>query len=83
MDLDLALVRAFVTTAGTLHFGRAAEELRTSQQALSKRVARLEELLGVRLFERQGGVRLSEAGERFLPGAREALAAATSAPSRP
>lgn len=75
MDLDLALVRAFVTTAGTLHFGRAAEELHTSQQALSKRVARLEELLGVRLFERQGGVRLSEAGERFLPGAREALAA--------
>ncbi|GHI06195.1 hypothetical protein Scel_45160 [Streptomyces cellostaticus] len=75
MDLDLALVRAFVATAGTLHFGRAAEELNTSQQALSKRIARLEELLGVRLFERQGGIRLSEAGERFLPAAREALAA--------
>ncbi|MEU6509001.1 LysR family transcriptional regulator [Streptomyces sp. NPDC046942] len=75
MDLDLALVRAFVTTAGTLHFGRAAEELGTSQQALSKRIARLEELLGVRLFERQGGVRLSAAGERFVPAAREALAA--------
>ncbi|MGW2425511.1 LysR family transcriptional regulator [Streptomyces sp. NPDC001709] len=75
MDLDLALVRAFVATAGTLHFGRAAEELNTSQQALSKRIARLEELLGLRLFERQGGTRLSEAGERFLPAAREALAA--------
>lgn len=75
MDLDLALVRAFVATAGTLHFGRAAEELNTSQQALSKRVARLEELLGTRLFERQGGTRLSEAGERFLPAAREVLAA--------
>ncbi|MBD0747840.1 LysR family transcriptional regulator [Streptomyces sp. CBMA152] len=75
MDLDLAQVRAFAATAGTLHFGRAAEELNTSQQALSKRIARLEELLGVRLFERQGGVRLSEAGERFLPAAREALAA--------
>ncbi|KPI06665.1 transcriptional regulator, LysR family [Actinobacteria bacterium OK074] len=75
MDLDLALVRAFVATARTLHFGRAAEELNTSQQALSKRIARLEEALGVRLFERQGGVRLSEAGERFLPAAREALAA--------
>ncbi|AWT46683.1 MULTISPECIES: LysR family transcriptional regulator [Streptomyces] len=75
MDLDLALVRAFVATAGTLHFGRAAEELGTSQQALSKRVARLEEALGVRLFERRGGVRLSGAGERFLPAAREALAA--------
>ncbi|POX56727.1 LysR family transcriptional regulator [Streptomyces sp. Ru71] len=75
MDLDLALVRAFVATARTLHFGRAAEELGTSQQALSKRIARLEKLLAVRLFERQGGVRLSEAGERFLPPAREALAA--------
>ncbi|GHE85815.1 LysR family transcriptional regulator [Streptomyces spiralis] len=75
MDLDLALVRAFVTTAGTLHFGRAAEELNTSQQALSKRIARLEELLAVRLFEREGGTRLTEAGERFLPAAREALAA--------
>ncbi|MFE2097916.1 LysR family transcriptional regulator [Streptomyces sp. PTD9-10] len=75
MDLDLALVRAFVATARTLHFGRAAEELSTSQQALSKRIARLEELLAVRLFERQGGIRLSGAGERFLPAAREALVA--------
>jgi DNA-binding transcriptional LysR family regulator len=75
MDLDLALVRAFVATAGTLHFGRAAGELGTSQQALSKRIARLEELLAVRLFTRQGGVRLTEAGQRFLPAAKEALAA--------
>lgn len=75
MDLDLALVRAFAATAATLHFGRAAEELETSQQALSRRVARLEELLGVRLFEREGGTRLTGAGERFLPAAREALAA--------
>ncbi|MFF8998217.1 LysR family transcriptional regulator [Streptomyces achromogenes] len=75
MDLDLTLVRAFVATAGTLHFGRAAGELGTSQQALSKRIARLEETLGTRLFERRGGIRLSAAGERFLPAAREALAA--------
>lgn len=75
MDLDLALVRAFVATAETSHFGRAAERLDTSQQALSKRIARLESLLAVRLFEREGGVRLTEAGERFEPAAREALAA--------
>ncbi|MGW1895160.1 LysR family transcriptional regulator [Streptomyces sp. NPDC002004] len=74
MDLDLALVRAFTTTAATLHFGRAADELNTSQQALSKRIARLEELLAVRLFVREGGIRLTEAGERFLPAAHEALA---------
>ncbi|GAA3219327.1 LysR family transcriptional regulator [Nonomuraea helvata] len=75
VDLDLALVRAFAVTAETLHFGRAAEHLNTSQQALSKRIARLETVLAVRLFEREGGTRLTEAGERFLPAAREALAA--------
>ncbi len=75
VDLDLALVRAFAMTAETLHFGRAAERLNTSQQALSKRIARLETTLAVRLFEREGGIRLTEAGERFLPAARAALAA--------
>lgn len=75
MDLDLAQVRAFVTTAETRHFGRAAARLRISQQALSKRIARLESLLGVRLFDREAGTRLTEAGERFEPAAREALAA--------
>ncbi|MGO4649541.1 LysR family transcriptional regulator [Nocardia sp. 2YAB30] len=75
MDLDLALIRAFAVTAETLHFGRAAEELNTSQQTLSKRIARLEGLLAVRLFERERGIRLTEAGERFLPAAREVLAA--------
>ncbi|MBO3747521.1 LysR family transcriptional regulator [Streptosporangiaceae bacterium NEAU-GS5] len=75
MDLDLTLVRAFVATAETLHFGRAAHQLGTSQQALSKRIVRLESLLGVRLFEREGGTRLTETGARFAPAAREALAA--------
>ncbi|MGN9840610.1 LysR family transcriptional regulator [Nonomuraea sp. H19] len=77
MDLDLAQVRAFVLAAEELHFGHAAEELSISQQALSKRIARLESMLGRRLFERGGhGVRLTEAGQRFLEPARQALAAA-------
>lgn len=74
-DLDLTLVRAFAETAETLHFGRAADRLGTSQQALSKRIARLEALLGARLFERDAGTRLTPAGERFLPAAREVLLA--------
>lgn len=76
----MAQVRAFVRTAEELHFGRAAATLALSQQALSKRIARLESLLGDRLFERgANGVRLTRTGERFLPPARQALAAADTA----
>ncbi|MCI3935506.1 LysR family transcriptional regulator [Streptomyces sp. AN091965] len=80
MDLDVAQVRAFVRAADELHFGRAAGTLALSQQALSKRIARLESLLGTELFHRGGsGVRLTEAGQRFLPPARQAVAAADAA----
>ncbi|MET9859525.1 LysR family transcriptional regulator [Streptomyces smyrnaeus] len=80
MDLDVAQVRAFVRTAEELHFGRAAGQLAISQQALSKRIARLEFLLGTELFQRGGnGVRLTEAGQRFLLPARQAVAAADAA----
>ncbi|MEU2249364.1 LysR family transcriptional regulator [Streptomyces sp. NPDC019224] len=80
MDLDMAQVRAFVRTAEELHFGRAAGTLAISQQALSKRIARLEFLLGTELFQRGGnGVRLTEAGRRFLPPARQTVAAADAA----
>ena len=75
MDLDLAQVRAFVAAAERLHFGQAAEQLAVSQQALSKRVARLEVELGVQLFSRGGhAVELTEAGRRFLEPARQTLA---------
>ncbi|MDP5313789.1 LysR family transcriptional regulator [Streptomyces poriferorum] len=76
MDLDMAQVRAFVRTAEELHFGRAAGTLALSQQALSKRIARLESLLGTSLFQRGGnGVRLTDAGRLFLTPARQAMAA--------
>lgn len=76
----MAQVRAFVRTAEELHFGRAAGTLALSQQALSKRIARLESLLGTTLFQRGGnGVRLTDAGRRFLAPARQAVAAADAA----
>src|SRR5436190_23626263 len=74
VDLDLAQIRAFVAVVDHRHFGRAAEALNVTQQALSKRVARLEPALGARLLERgPGGVELTAAGERLLPGARRML----------
>ncbi|MGW4849574.1 LysR family transcriptional regulator [Nocardia brasiliensis] len=74
MDVDTSLLRAFVSTADELHFGRAATRLHISQQALSKRIAGLERTLGVQLFIRTNRrVALSAAGTRLLPAAREAL----------
>lgn len=74
VDIDTSLLRAFVATAEELHFGHAADRLYLSQQALSKRIARLEVLLGVRLFERTNRrVTLSPAGTRLLAPARDAL----------
>jgi DNA-binding transcriptional LysR family regulator len=80
VDLDLAQVRAFVAVAGQLHFGRAASELFLTQQALSKRIQRLETVVGEQLFLRQHqNVRLTPAGERFLPHARALLSVAQDA----
>jgi DNA-binding transcriptional LysR family regulator len=72
VDLDLAQVRAFVAAAEERHFGRAAARLFLTQQALSKRIARLEDGLGVRLLARDRHGRLTEAGQRFLVPARRA-----------
>jgi DNA-binding transcriptional LysR family regulator len=66
----------FVALAEELNFTRAAARVNVVQQALSAGVAQLEALVGVKLFERTTRrVRLTAAGEDFLPRAREALAA--------
>ncbi len=76
MELDLTQVRAFVEVAEQRHFGRAAARLFLTQQALSKRIQRLEQALGEPLLVRATrGVELTEAGQRFLPHAKALLAA--------
>lgn len=76
MDPDLQGMRAFVAAAEELHFGRAAARIFLTQQALSKRVRRLEEALATPLFDRTTRkVELTAAGRRFLPLAQQALAA--------
>ena len=80
MDLDVAQVRAFVVTAEQRHFGRAAQALFLTQQALSKRIRKLEDALSAPLFLRSArSVELTADGERFLPHARELLRVADAA----
>ncbi|WP_329118994.1 LysR family transcriptional regulator [Streptomyces sp. NBC_01465] len=75
--MDLNAVRTFVTAAETGRFQDAAAELGVSQQAVSKRVATLEKVLGVSLFTRTArGAKLTVDGQAFLPHARDLLRAA-------
>ncbi|GGK83584.1 LysR family transcriptional regulator [Planomonospora parontospora subsp. parontospora] len=70
-------MRYVVAVAETGNFTRAAERCLVVQSALSHQIARLERELGARLFERTSRrVRLTSAGEAFLPAARQALEAA-------
>lgn len=70
-------MRYVVAVAETNNFTRAAERCLVVQSALSHQIARLERELGAKLFERTSRrVRLTAAGEAFLPAARQALDAA-------
>ncbi len=73
--LEREHLEAFVTVADELHFGRAAQRLGVAQSAISKRLKRLEDVLGGRLLERgsRTQVRLTREGAIFLPEARAAL----------
>ncbi|MFJ3205447.1 LysR family transcriptional regulator [Streptomyces sp. NPDC086989] len=75
-DVEPRLLRGFVAVAEELHFTRAAARLYVAQQALSRDVRRLEEVLGTGLFARTTrAVELTADGERLLPLARRVLSA--------
>jgi DNA-binding transcriptional LysR family regulator len=60
-------LRYFVAAARSEHMARAAEQLDLSQPALSRSIQKLEEELGLPLFDRVGrGVRLNDAGKILL-----------------
>ncbi|GAB2687819.1 LysR family transcriptional regulator [Nocardia thraciensis] len=80
MDLDPASVRAFVAAFDEGQFSHAAAVLGVSQQAVSKRIAKLESRLGTALFDRvPAGISPTAAGLRLLPHARSLLAVAEAA----
>jgi DNA-binding transcriptional LysR family regulator len=72
--LKLVSVTQALLVGEYLSFRRVATVLGVRQSAVSRRVRELEDELGVSLFERHhAGVRLTNAGVRFLQEAREAL----------
>ncbi|GGT50487.1 LysR family transcriptional regulator [Streptomyces kurssanovii] len=75
--MELQQMRYVIAVAETNSFTRAAERCHVVQSALSHQIARLEQELGARLFERTSRrVRLTPAGAAFLPAARQCLDAA-------
>lgn len=73
--LDARLLRAFVTVADELHFGRAATRLNLTQPALSRQVQQLERRIGSPLLVRGShGVTLTEAGRVLRTDAERLLA---------
>jgi DNA-binding transcriptional LysR family regulator len=75
--MELRHLRYFVAIAEERSITRAAERLWIAQPGLSTQIRRLEDELGIKLFERHArGVDLTAAGELFLGRARAALAAA-------
>lgn len=69
--LKLRQLKFFIAAAEELSFRRAAERLFITQPPLSRQIRMLETSLGAPLFDRhRQGVRLTQAGARFLVDAR-------------
>jgi DNA-binding transcriptional LysR family regulator len=69
--LEIRSLRAFVTVAEELHFGRAAKRLAVSQPSLTQQIKQLEAKVGNRLFVRSSrSVSLTDHGARLLDEAR-------------
>lgn len=74
--MNLRQIEFAVAVAEEQSFTRAAERCHTVQSALSHQIAKLEDELGSKLFERTSrSVRLTVAGQAFLPVARQMLSA--------
>ncbi|WP_250520069.1 MULTISPECIES: LysR family transcriptional regulator [unclassified Caballeronia] len=74
VNFDLNDLQAFRAVVELGSFRKAAEAVNISQPALSRRIDKLEEALGVRLFERTTrSVTLTTVGRAFAPSAEQLL----------
>jgi DNA-binding transcriptional LysR family regulator len=77
------MLATFVSVAETLHVSRSASALGVGKSVASKRIAQLEDALGVTLFSRNTRhIALTAAGEAYLEFARRALAEMTAGEER-
>lgn len=75
--MNLRDLQYVVRVADLGHFGRAAAACHVSQPTLSGQILKLEQELGVAIFERSGRqIRLTRAGEKIVMEARRATEAA-------
>lgn len=81
MSLNVETVETFLYVVERRHFGRAAQELGLTVSAITKRIQRLEDEVGVPLIERDTGgfIDLTPAGRRFVQFAPQLVHAAKTA----
>src|SRR5580658_2228956 len=73
-EIEFRHLRYFLAVAETLHFSKAAVQLRMAQPPLSQQIRNLERILGFPLFDRTTrGVRLTRVGEYFRERARNTV----------
>ncbi len=72
--MEIRTLRTFVTAADKMNFSKAAEELGYTQSAVTIQIQKLEQELGIPLFERIGKhIFLTEKGKQFLVQAQDLL----------
>lgn len=80
---SLNALRAFESAAKNLSFRHAAGELNVTPGAISQQIKKLEDELGLLLFERRAsGLVLTEAGVAYLPSIRRAFQTIADATAR-
>jgi len=77
-EIELRAWRQFLLVASELHFGHAAQRLGMTQPPLTQAIQKLEDRLGVELFERtRRCVALTAAGTALVPRVRALLSEAS------
>ncbi|WP_077210917.1 LysR family transcriptional regulator [Bacillus dakarensis] len=74
--MEYRQIRYFIEVAEREHVTAAAEHLHVAQSAISFQISKLEEELGINLFERKGrNIKLTQIGKTFLKYAKRSIKA--------